>query len=782
MASEIPDPQTLKSWKEAFQYPIPTVRRVEQELRRDIASNKEKLRALVGTRYRELLGTAETIVAMNREIQQVDSSLADIGHRCNPRLIEKNYTTHVAQIKSEARTEDAEKQTAGAQLALLHRSTTLISKLLRKKSSPLLIAKLVVVSRLIHKTLSEQQTMPPFLETLRNQLATLRQTLLRRVDKRLAAASSTTEDILETLAAYCLATSSSSDGAINHFHKVRLDGISSQLALNNLSDTHVLKALKLYIRTLQTTKVLLSRRLSDTLGKLKARPILSDPEIRALDNLDIDILGRWVAVDVKNFTPWIKTNEMSKAESEKVMKTWSTQALDRFVSGCQDALATWNDFSGLIALRRKTLEGWLSSKASTPTHSSLAVLDGIRKVFNESITRLLSTQAQALEHFGQQVSLTITTWDEVEHSGAQSLWDSKLLNFEYSNGAAGLKQVITDRLLGRDENVNASLKNYQTWLADIRRSGELLAGLRVIKWNEIIDEYDDEDPDLDVATILNEDDPRLLWDALKEAIGKSFENLQAAFGTAFDMFETSNQSGKSTFMLRLIRQIRRDAPAEFMEKRFIFAQSIVPALQKMLTTEVVNRTDVQKLNFGNAKRVPGRTLWEGEPSLPSQPSPNAFRYLRRLMSLLEELGQDLWDPSTMQVLRDILDTELSATFKAAYGNTCKPPATATNEQHQPAELETTDKPDRSVDDQDSQDTRTEDHIRDIRIQLLFDILFLQNALAPPAAASTKLGDMVVEIKDSLDLDSTTTEGLKKTATEYWKRTQLLFGLLVAESN
>jgi hypothetical protein len=48
MASDGPDPQSLKSWQDAFQYPIPSVRRVEQELRRDIASNKEKLRALVG--------------------------------------------------------------------------------------------------------------------------------------------------------------------------------------------------------------------------------------------------------------------------------------------------------------------------------------------------------------------------------------------------------------------------------------------------------------------------------------------------------------------------------------------------------------------------------------------------------------------------------------------------------------------------------------------------------------------------------------------------------------
>lgn len=46
--ADAPEPQSLKSWQDAFQYPVPTVRRVEQELRRDIENNKEKLRALVG--------------------------------------------------------------------------------------------------------------------------------------------------------------------------------------------------------------------------------------------------------------------------------------------------------------------------------------------------------------------------------------------------------------------------------------------------------------------------------------------------------------------------------------------------------------------------------------------------------------------------------------------------------------------------------------------------------------------------------------------------------------
>lgn len=48
MAVQAPEPKTLKSWEEAFQYPIPVVRRMEQQLRSDLIANGEKLRTLVG--------------------------------------------------------------------------------------------------------------------------------------------------------------------------------------------------------------------------------------------------------------------------------------------------------------------------------------------------------------------------------------------------------------------------------------------------------------------------------------------------------------------------------------------------------------------------------------------------------------------------------------------------------------------------------------------------------------------------------------------------------------
>ena len=45
---EAPDPKTFKSWEDAFQYPVTTVRGLEKQLRSELDTNREKLRTLVG--------------------------------------------------------------------------------------------------------------------------------------------------------------------------------------------------------------------------------------------------------------------------------------------------------------------------------------------------------------------------------------------------------------------------------------------------------------------------------------------------------------------------------------------------------------------------------------------------------------------------------------------------------------------------------------------------------------------------------------------------------------
>src|SRR2546421_10159066 len=48
MASEAIDLADLESWQEAFKYPLDTTRHIEQRLRTEIASNRDRLRTLVG--------------------------------------------------------------------------------------------------------------------------------------------------------------------------------------------------------------------------------------------------------------------------------------------------------------------------------------------------------------------------------------------------------------------------------------------------------------------------------------------------------------------------------------------------------------------------------------------------------------------------------------------------------------------------------------------------------------------------------------------------------------
>ncbi|KAL6236010.1 hypothetical protein BDW75DRAFT_124022 [Aspergillus navahoensis] len=774
MASDGPDPQSLKTWQDAFQYPIPTVRRLEQELRRDIASNKEKLRALVGTRYRELVGTAETIVAMSHSMEEVDTALCDIGRRCNPRLVGKKYA-HLNQISSETTDQEATKRALGAQFALLHRCSVLVSKMLRKRGSPLLIAKLLVISRLLHKGLSEQKSAPPFLEILRSQLASLRRGLRNRIDKCLASAKSTIDEVIEALTAYCLSASSSSDDAVGYYRKIRLDVIGNQLDTAKASGENILAALRLYIQTLQFSKTLLSRRFTDVLSKLKSRPLFADPDIRNVDELSLDVLGRWVAADIINFTPWIKLNEQSKQDADRTIKKWSKGAFEEFVRRSQASLATWADFSQLLQLRKETLELWLCCWSSTPTHSPLQVLESIRIVFNSRLKDILSDKAKDLGTFGRAVASAISSWDR-DHGGAQSLWDHELVSLDYSNGAAAFKEAITDRLLGRDADISSVTKEYRAWLLTIRAAREAVDALREVRWPDILDETADEDLNLDVAAILNEDDRQLLWNALESAVRQAFDALQSSFGDTFKDIGDSNRGEKAAFMLKLVRLIRRDIPHEFISSNTELYKDILPGLQEILAAEVI--ADTHPLSFATSvnprsKMLTGRMLWEGDPELPVQPSPATYKYMRRIVESMDRHGQGLWDMSTVYALQDALQKEAAKRI-TAYFDAIDSPADRPNPEN---EEET------SVQGGDVCSVAPADaQLHDAKLQLYFDTILLDNATVNKATQQSPLQEVAEQLRNSFGSDpGSISKTMDQRAQEYWHRTRLLFGLLAVDA-
>jgi DNA-binding protein YbaB len=640
-----------------------------------------------------------------------------------------------------------------------------------------LVAKILAVSRSLHNKLSKHESLPPFLDDLWNQLASLRQTLLKRINKRLASTSATEDTIIESLAAHCLVTSSSSDDAIHHFHRVRLDIIVSQL---EVSRENIPRALQLFVRTLQASKVLRSHRFSDVLLKLKARPILADPEIESLDGLEVEVLGRWLAPDVKNFTPWIKLSELNRTQGVESIKEWSLQAFNKFSEGCQKSLAHSTDFSELLSLRTETVELWLSSWGSTIIHGSVDVLESLRNIFNDQLARILNMQAQSLGEIGTQVSFIISDWENTAHNSIGSLWDADLITAEYTNGAHSFKQMVTDRLLGRDEDVSTVLKKYQAWLSSIQEANESIDSLRRTRWSDILVGGEVEDEDIDITPRLNEDDPRHLSDSLHSAVREAFTSLQTSFSSAFKSFNSSHSSEKATFLLRLIRLVRRDIPAGFVPGEFVFSSEIVPELQKLLATEVVAKAGSLSLIPSSIKTVPGRSLWEGETALPVQPSALSFKLLRRLISSMDSCGLDLWDPSTVQALKQELKTKLEAAISSALDDLDSEdvPSKAETKDDQPtANGDKDDKEDKTAERSETQtpDPEQIEGLRDWKVQLFFDSLYLSQMLGE----RNQLDGVVERAQKSAGSSPEAVKTIKKLATEYWTRTELLFGLLAS---
>ncbi|KKY23768.1 putative vps51 vps67 [Diplodia seriata] len=287
------DPRSFASADDAFQYPVPVVRKLEQQLRHNADENREKLRSLVGASYRDLLGTAERIIEMDRQMQHVESTLGVIGQRCNSRRVD-SITKNYRGLAQHSRSLDAERFSFAAQLALLQTCPIVIRRTL-KKGSTLLAAKILVISRLLHKNLSSTSDATPFVDSLKNQLASLRRKLLHTIDTQFSRFNSETHDVLESMCAFSLATSSAPSDVLRHFHHVRLESITRLVDEGRTSQEHLPRALKLYVRTLVDTQTIFPKRLADALARLKARPLLQDPEIQAIAELNLDVHERWIA-------------------------------------------------------------------------------------------------------------------------------------------------------------------------------------------------------------------------------------------------------------------------------------------------------------------------------------------------------------------------------------------------------------------------------------------------------------------------------------------------------
>ncbi|EFQ97251.1 hypothetical protein MGYG_08887 [Nannizzia gypsea CBS 118893] len=769
MAVDTPDAITLNSWEDAFKYPIPTVRRMEQELRRDAEGNRDKLRSLVGVKYRDLLETAQTIVDMNTDIQQVESTLSNIGRRCNPRTITRRSEFPRESDKSDPKfgEKNNEERKLNAHLCLLRSCTNLIVKIIRERGSVVLAAKLLVISRLLLKTLSQAENAPPFVDNLKKNLASLRATLLSRVKLRLSLANITTDRLIQALSAFCLATSSSSNDAIRHFCDVRKSAIGEQITEGPQKDG-VLLALKLYLQTLRQTDHLLGGPLAVALEKLTTQPLLADPEILRLGELNIDVLKPWIVADIQHFTPWIKYEEIPKSERSTQLKSWSKNTFKIFSSQAKLKLTAFKDFEDILNLRKELLESWLLVQSSTPTHSNIEILEGLQDIINHQLILILQGQSEGLATIGKEITSVIMSLSTEEGDKYRSsLWDPKLSSVDFSEGAKSLKSEVVNRALGRGTDSLRLLDLYQSWLGAVETRASLIRGMKSNNWEDIAEDDSDEDVIDHINGCLTEDDPVLLEEEHQKSLEKGFSELQAILAGVLDVSSESHKVLKAVFLLRMIREIRNKIPDRLLEEKQIhFAQEMVPELHAIIATGVVSQlsTQITKLMpYKSSPRCPGRTLWEGNPELPVQPSPATFKLLRKLELSMDGLGPDLWNPSALSVLKVEFQKSINALLEGKLAQEMVD-SKATSSENGVTEQEQQPKCEA---DSPSQ--------RDYKLQLIFDLMYLDNVTTPHSL--TLENSALTALTEALQLEKEKIETLRTKSVAYWERTRLLFGLL-----
>lgn len=518
-------------------------------------------------------------------------------------------------------------------------------------------------------------------------------------NRRLAAAGAEIGEIVETMVAYCLVTSSSFEDVMRQFHVRQRDAIIALLEAETEEGGekfgNVLIALRHYIRTLQQTATLLSGRLSTALARLTDGPLLDDEDVQRTEGLGIDLLRRWVVDDVRNFTPYVRQNELSKEEKSKIIKQWSRAALGDFVKKAGEYLEKKTHIlDDVLGLRKQMMEIWLPVQSSTPTHSQIGVLDELRGIINRRLESMLQSQAKELTHIGLQVSSAIINWSEREEAIAiPSLWSDDLLFQDFSDGAVNFKREVMNRFMGKDRNILVIIDQYDRWISAIQARTAKIDNLRTIRWDNIVEEDDDPDIAPTTAATLAHSDPDELQKLNIDTLLKSYATLHTSLHSALaNISGLSNHRGPQTaFLLRFVRHVclsysAAPATATHMHRHShaynphhhnhqsyhseltyplaqataVFADELVPLLDRLLADETVARIAptcmrlTRELENTSRMRCVGRTLWEAEaggPELPVQPSAAAFALLRDLVDAMNTEGADLWNPVCVGVLK-----------------------------------------------------------------------------------------------------------------------------------
>lgn len=693
---------------------------------------------------------------------------------------------------------DTDRFTLASQLAILRNCPEALSKLIRNGDMVLLAAKVLVISRLLHKKLSQRPKSPPYLGILRNRLANLRRKLLDKIDRRFQALELNGTALIEAMCAFSLATSSSATDVLRHFHHIRLEAMAHQGQKNDNSGQGSCQALKVYIKTLKDTKTYLPGQLAIALQNLKTLPLWKSRDLQCLVELNLEAHEQWISDDIKLFTPYVRYDDLQKSEANRSLKEWAEHASASFFVGLRNKIKFVDNFAVIMKLRTQLLQLWLSNSQHSLGVEMSEVLDGIRNAFSARCTWLIEAQTKSLENIAVTAGEKIQHLQKTRPNLCASLWDSSITSMDIIDGGKAFTNTLLDRSMGRNEALISMSVNYRTWLERIEKIEEMIIAMRKLRWEDVADETDANDDLLDKEVLLSEHDPQLLQDKLGDCLHESFSLFSNSVRTMASKISEPDGGPQAVYLLRIWREIRHNLPSTFQNDQYMGLDSI-NTLHDVLATSAVY-TPLQACEKRLKKSLHrttllGRPLWEGTPELPVLPSSWTFRLLTELISSMTGLGVDVWSPRAANLLKGKLKDQLEAVIRGAMAPPLVKEQLLSGDAvgDEPTKNIEEEKPEANQQEEAQHEEDSKEEIPaeidpcpssqqtptlESRIQLLFDLLYLSHAFIPIPSSDEDNGIKTqLSIVGETRLSEGSVKRIRRDAEGYWKRSCVLFGIL-----
>ncbi|KAG6120563.1 hypothetical protein E4U13_006278 [Claviceps humidiphila] len=842
MASTNPDPTTLGSSADIFSgsYTLPQIRSLHKSLHVQIEEKSTRLRNQVGGSYRQLLGTADTIVHMRGENEQVQDLLGRMGGRCGRSIISSKATGLEKFVAAREQTSGTTRETARLKLLECCRLTAGrilqggggIAGLQMDKGERLVMAtKIFVISRLLVKSLKEgrpseraQQAVDAAgrsLESLRRRLQRTMERLLEEVDE-----TAGVEDVVKALCAYSLSNSSGAKHAISHFIRVRQRAMETALDMDHEEQTtaaatttmttttgqDVVRSLRLYTKTILDVQALVPRKLSQALSSLKSQPLLADPSLSTIEGLRLDICRRWCSEEMQDFTPFISHDDLDGNQAREMLASFAEKGAKVVVSGLERTLNHMLDFNSIIDLRTQVLQLWIRDGGRARGFDPQDVQDALRETFNARLIAVVEAKAAKLRLVGSEISATLQGWQDGVSDYNKGLWDDDGYDSALSNGAVLFLEEVVSRLHGRNDAVSKASYSYASWFHIIGDVKAVVEQLRKQRWDNDYDEIEDEETMEARQEALSREDPKKLQETLDVTLDASFAALEKQIQQLWDQHSEHTSSGAmAIYLIRVVRDIRAQLPDRPAVKSF--GMSMVPGWHSRVAALAWRPAAATFISKGlSDKSVVMKPLWEGEPLLPGQPSPSVSHLLSDLSLAMTDLGVDLWTPAATGTLKKQLGESLCEAWRKELegvlsidgdGDTRKQVEEEDTEDK--ADGEEREQKDRDQEDQGDEDDQDKDKdasksdksndqrkeepaepnetsptgkVHDICTQWLFDVSLLQCCIGKTQDdTASHYAELAEQLAQQSGLDESARKKVAKMAGNYWRRINLLFGLV-----